>query len=227
MKGRLKYPVVLLPVLMLYSGLAQAELYRWVDDAGQVHYADIVPPSVVKRDHSKLDQRGMMVETISAAPTPEQIAARKRRETLAKLREAMENRQQEQDQHLLANYADVSELEAVFRSKLEVLEQNTRLMEERKAALQERLAAIQGSRHKVRGTTEYARLQQYIEDAEATLREYDHALQENQTEHSRLHYRFEQERQRLRRLLSDGSASSPRPDPSIIPVTLRAELDHQ
>jgi glutaredoxin len=37
-----------LAALLLLPALAQAQMYRWVDDSGKVHYSDQVPPSSAK-----------------------------------------------------------------------------------------------------------------------------------------------------------------------------------
>ena len=41
-------PLLLVPLSLLLSAPAQAQLYRWVDDSGKVHYSDQVPPSDAK-----------------------------------------------------------------------------------------------------------------------------------------------------------------------------------
>ena len=40
---------VLYPVLVLACAAAQAELYRWVDAGGEVHYSDQPPPANIKQ----------------------------------------------------------------------------------------------------------------------------------------------------------------------------------
>jgi glutaredoxin len=43
----------LLPVLMLACVAAQADLYRWVDADGKVHYSDQLPPANIKQVEKK------------------------------------------------------------------------------------------------------------------------------------------------------------------------------
>lgn len=215
-----------LVLLLLLAGAAQAGLYRWVDDTGKVHYSDVVPVTAVKQAHSELNEQGMTVKTFPAAPTEEEIAARQRRETLAKLRDAMDNQQQQQDDNLLANYADVSELDAVFNSKVTVLEKNTRSIQERRDSLANRLATVKAQAGSVDDAEDREKLAGYVHEAEKTLANYDYAVQENQTELDRMRQHYEQDRERLSKLLS-ASPSSPRPDRSTAPATLRAALDHQ
>ncbi|OQX14264.1 MAG: hypothetical protein BWK73_09935 [Thiothrix lacustris] len=219
-------PCFALFALLLWANGAQAGLYRWVDTAGMVHYSDVVPPSVEKQGHAQLNQQGMTVEIVPGAPSEAELTAGKRRETLAKLRDALDNKQQEQDNYLLANYADTAELEAVFHGKLAVLAKNTQSIAERRELLETKLAAVRAQASKVETPEQAEKLNGYIQDAENTLAAYEHALQENQTEQDRLRQRYEKDRERLSKLLK-ASPSSPRPDPSTAPATLRAALDHQ
>jgi chromosome segregation ATPase len=197
-----------------------------VDDAGEVHYSDVVPATVEKNGHSELNAQGMTLKTVPAAPTEAEIAASKRRETLAQLRNALDNRQQEQDNHLLANYTDIAELEAVFQSKLTVLAKNTQSIAERRDSLASKLAAVKAQASHIESTAQREKLNGYVLEAEQTLTTYDYALQDNQTEQDSLRQRYEKDRERLSKLLN-ASPSSPHPDPSTAPVILRAALDRQ
>ncbi|MBO0614984.1 DUF4124 domain-containing protein [Thiothrix fructosivorans] len=217
---------ITLIALLLLANVAQAGLYRWVDDAGVVHYSDVVPATVEKHGHSELNAQGMTLKTFPSAPTEAEIAASKRQETLAQLRNALENKQQEQDNHLLANYTDIAELEAVFQSKLAVLAKNTQSIAERRDSLASKLAAVQAQAPNVENAAQREKLNGYVLEAEKTLATYDYALQENQTEQERLRQRYEKDRERLSKLLN-ASPSSRHPDPSKAPAILRAALDHQ
>jgi chromosome segregation ATPase len=213
-------------VLLLLANAAQAGLYRWVDDAGEVHYSDVVPATVEKNGHSELNAQGMTLKTVPAAPTEAEIAASKRRETLAQLRNALDNRQQEQDNHLPANYTDIAELEAVFQSKLTVLAKNTQSIAERRDSLASKLAAVKAQASHIESTAQREKLNGYVLEAEQTLTTYDYALQDNQTEQDSLRQRYEKDRERLSKLLN-ASPSSPHPDPSTAPAILRVALDRQ
>jgi len=218
--------ITLIFLLLLVSGAQAGGLYRWVDTTGEVHYSDVVPVSIEKQVHSELNKQGMIVQTFPAAPTAEEIAAEKRRETLAQLRDALDNKQQEQDKHLLANYTDIAELEAVFQSKLDVLDKNTRSIAERRQSLATKLDAVKAQSSKVSDAVQRAKLADYLAEAENTLANYDDALQENQTEQDRLRQSYDKDRERLSVLLNE-SPSSRHPDPSTAPAILRAALDHQ
>lgn len=212
--------------LSCFSICADAGLYRWVDANGEVQYSDVIPPSVAPQGHRELDGQGMTIKTVPAPPTPEEIAEKKRKETLEKLKAEKENEQQQRDTYLLSNYASVAELEAVFKSKLELLDKNTKTMQERRDSLKTRIDTAKKQLEGLKKASQRKTLESYLSEAEATLVSYDHALEENQTEHESLSQHYEKDKARLAELLS-ASSSSPHPDPSATPATPRAEPAHQ
>ncbi|MCG6862604.1 MAG: DUF4124 domain-containing protein [Chromatiaceae bacterium] len=67
--------IALLIALLLLSVLASssdAGLYRWVDEEGEVHYSDSVPPERVKSEHTELNKAGVRVKIVPHAKTPEE-----------------------------------------------------------------------------------------------------------------------------------------------------------
>lgn len=55
-----------LAALLLFPVLAQAQLYRWVDDSGKVHYSDLAPSSGAKN----LEKRALSARQGSSAGLP-------------------------------------------------------------------------------------------------------------------------------------------------------------
>ncbi len=90
---------------------AQGRLYKWVDEEGNVHYSDKIPPSAVKNPYAKLDERGLVIERKERAKTPEEIA---REEELRRLREA-------QRKQLEAQRARDKVLLSTFRSEDDII----------------------------------------------------------------------------------------------------------
>lgn len=61
--------------LFVMSGPALAQkLYKWVDEDGNVHYSDQVPPDQVKQAREELNDQGVVVERTARAPTLEELA---------------------------------------------------------------------------------------------------------------------------------------------------------
>jgi len=67
----------------LFSITAEAKLYKWVDDQGETHYGEVIPPEYANKDKIEFDDKGRVVKDKStdgdinsaANRTPEQKAA--------------------------------------------------------------------------------------------------------------------------------------------------------
>jgi hypothetical protein len=57
---------------MLIAGTANAaEVYRWVDENGEVHYSESLPPDFQDKGHDRLNSSGLVVdENLSLTPEP-------------------------------------------------------------------------------------------------------------------------------------------------------------
>ena len=100
----------------------EASLYRWVDEQGNVHYSDIIPPSSVRQGHTELRKDGIPIQTIPPARTPEQIKAD---ELLTRLRAGQERllaQQSTADRGLLHTFPSEAELIASSQNQLSSLE---------------------------------------------------------------------------------------------------------
>lgn len=94
----------ILPLLVLAALPAEARLFKWVDDQGNVHYTDRVPPEVAERERAELDKRGMTVKKTEAAKTPEEIAREKQLEELRVEQKRVEAEQRALDEVLLRTF---------------------------------------------------------------------------------------------------------------------------
>ena len=83
---------------------AHANTFRWVDDKGQVHYGDHIPPGVEDRAYSEINKEGVTINSVEKAKTKEQLAEERR------LKEQQEE-QRNYDHILLDTYGKVSDLE--------------------------------------------------------------------------------------------------------------------
>jgi hypothetical protein len=94
-----------IPLLLILATLpAQARLYKWVDEQGNVHYTDRVPPENAERERAELDKRGMTIDKTDAAKTPEEIAREKELEALRAEQKRVEAEQRALDEVLLRTF---------------------------------------------------------------------------------------------------------------------------
>lgn len=110
--------------------------YRWVDERGNVHYGDRVPPEAARREREILNSQGVVIERLEAEKTPEQLAEdERRRAELA--------RQRQHDQFLLTTYTSVKDIEALRDLRLDQLQGQVRGAELYIESLESRLRVLQ------------------------------------------------------------------------------------
>ncbi|MCB1629640.1 MAG: DUF4124 domain-containing protein, partial [Xanthomonadales bacterium] len=59
--------------LLAGGSVSAAKLYKWVDENGNVHYSDQVPPSQAKQARSELNEQGVAVKQVDRALTAEEL----------------------------------------------------------------------------------------------------------------------------------------------------------
>lgn len=125
-------PRIFLTILLLLPGLACAQdVYRWVDENGEVHHGNMVPPEYRNFGWERIGPNGVVIERIERAMTQEERdALRREHERLAEL-EAERERQETRDRMLLSAY----------RSEQDLLDE----MERQVAGLDTQRATIQSS----------------------------------------------------------------------------------
>lgn len=118
----------LLPALLLGLALAtqagaadSKKLYRWVDEKGQVHFGDKLPPQDAKQGRETLNRQGMVTSTVPREPTAEELA-QQRAEALAREESA---RRAVVDRTLLQSYTSVAELQAAREDRVATIEGRT------------------------------------------------------------------------------------------------------
>lgn len=116
-----RYTRHLLGTLLVLSacGHAQADIYKWKDAQGEVHYSNTLPAQAAGYANIELDKHGLVVKQKSAAPTPEQRAS----EAAAQARQAIEQQslteQKRRDTALLNTYTNPAEIDLARDRNLE------------------------------------------------------------------------------------------------------------
>lgn len=137
MKMPLLRSLLPLVLLALVSGPAAAQkVYKWVDENGQVHYGDKVPPEYANQDREVLNKQGLAVGREEGAETAEEARARQEREKQAKAAEE----QAQRDRMLLATYQNVDEIEMLRARRLDQIDAQLTIQEQSLANLKARHA---------------------------------------------------------------------------------------
>jgi hypothetical protein len=89
-------------------------VYSWVDEHGETHYGDRIPPEYAAAEHRVINSRGIELDHTEAQKTPEQMAVEDQNKVDAAQRA---NR----DRNLLSTYVSVQEIEHLRDQRLSLL----------------------------------------------------------------------------------------------------------
>jgi hypothetical protein len=131
-------------VFGLYASHSHAQLYKWTDENGKVHYTDSIPPSANDRARKELRSDGTVKrETERALTAEEKRLAAVRAAEEAKAREVQAERDR-RDKALLATYTDLKDFDRVRDRALATLDSEIRALTERETYLAKVLATPEG-----------------------------------------------------------------------------------
>jgi len=174
---------------------AMARMYKWVDNKGEVHYGDTIPPQFSSQAASELNQRGIVVKKPGVALTPEQIKAREAARKQAKA-------QARRDRALLATYVSTQEIDQARNRRLRQIQQQINSLAAGRAAMQKRLTGNQqrAAALKKMNKPVPAHLAQQIKDAAATLKQAQDNIARKTQAMEKTRARFEADKLRFRKL---------------------------
>ncbi len=129
-----------LALLIVISHSANAKLYKWVDEQGNVQYSDKLPPTAVKKSHEKLDRRGLVIDRTGRAKTPEEIAEEERVKRLREETQRQIAKQQAKDRVLLNSYRSEDDIILARDGKLATIDSQIRITYTNITRLKERLS---------------------------------------------------------------------------------------
>jgi len=120
----------LLPLTLCFisaSFSAQAKVYKWIDEDGQMHFGDKIPARYLVKAHDELNEQGVVTSHRAAAKTPAEKAEEKR---IAKEKEKAvlaEKKKIQRDRVLLDTYTTEADLIAARDSRLEAVDTQIQL----------------------------------------------------------------------------------------------------
>ncbi|MFN3629644.1 MAG: DUF4124 domain-containing protein [Casimicrobiaceae bacterium] len=163
--GGVPSALVLVVLFAVSAVAAQAQLYRWVDENGKVHYSDIVPPAANERPRAKLRPDGIVLERADRAPSAEERRALAARAgEIAKERAAAEARAR-QDRALLDRYESMAEFDRVAERRLQEADDQLKALTAREPGLTQRIRTLLGQNPRPE-SKEYLELQALAVDAQ-------------------------------------------------------------
>jgi hypothetical protein len=116
-------------VILTCAFSVQAKMYKWVDENGQVHFGDRIPPKYLVKEHDELNELGVKTRHREAAKTPEQKAEERRLEREQKKIELAEKKKKQRDRVLLDTYTTERDLIVARDSRLDAVNSQINLAE--------------------------------------------------------------------------------------------------
>jgi hypothetical protein len=132
---------------------AKGKLYRWVDNKGEVHYGDRVPPEYADRDRNVLNKEGVRVGFEQGEVTEQERAEIARRDAEAEALRSSRAEVARRDRMLLQTYLSVADIEDLRNRRVELLESQIKVTELYLTNLRKRLLVLQDEASKYKPYT--------------------------------------------------------------------------
>ena len=192
--------------LMLVAPAAAQRLYRWVDDEGNVHYTDSMPPSQAGKAHSEMSEHGMRLREVPPAKTLEEMERERELERLREQQARLIEAQKAADEVLLRAYRSVDDLIMARDGRLAGLDVRLQIDKEIIDRQQKRLDDLraQAAKRKRDGRPVDRKLAADIAEAERSIQDKQSIMlqREQQKRDIRTHYDRDLKRYRQLRNLS-------------------------
>lgn len=135
----------LLLAITLGTGLfvqAAPQLYKWVDENGNVHYGDSIPPQYAEKEQKRLNPQGVTVEVRERAKTPEELVEERRLATIQEEENERRREAETRDRILLDTFSNEDEIVMTRNGKVSAIDAVIRVTEGRIESLRNRLAEL-------------------------------------------------------------------------------------
>ena len=165
--SKLLFSIMLVSATLMAAGsVMAAKVYRWVDENGEVHYSETLPPDFQDKTHDTLDEAGIVreegeslvppppapkVEEVDKGELPRDSSGLKRPTPLY----SKEEKQRQMDRFLILRYDSEQEIEDAMTVEIKQLEYDRRLIQKsRDSMLQTYLGQIKQAANRQRSGTE-------------------------------------------------------------------------
>ena len=125
---------LLLAVLLAFVplGAGAKKLLRWVDEKGQVHYGDKIPPQYAKQGRDELSARGLVTHSVPKELDAAGLERQRQQKAEADQARQLLTQRRDHDRYLLQAFGSVADLQASREDRLNALDGRVALA--RKAA---------------------------------------------------------------------------------------------
>jgi len=136
--------LLLLMALLTASSAFGERMYKWVDENGQVHYSNQLPPEATQRKREVINDQGRTVKVYRAPLTPEEKVEEKRLAELEARKKELAEKRANHDRSLLATYSSKEDMYPVRDAKISAIESLIKVTNSRISSMQGRLLELTG-----------------------------------------------------------------------------------
>lgn len=182
-----------LPLATVAAKSGSGQLYRWVDDKGQVHFGDKIPPEYAKQARDELNKQGMVTKSMPREPTAEDLERLRAEEA----QREEDERRAAHDRNLLKLFSSVADLQAQREERLSTLDGRILLAEKAAADNEKTLDEL---RARINAKTPDEKLSQQISSFETSLVDNLQLVQRLRVERSETEQRYSADIERFKLL---------------------------
>jgi hypothetical protein len=201
MRLRIITLIAIIALFLPFPSLA-GKLYKWVDDKGQTHYTQTLPPSDAHRARSRLDEHGIVVEQVDAAKTEEQLRQEAEQERLRKEQQRLVEKQQAEDRVLLRSFRSEDDILMTRDGQLQSVDTSIRVTQANIKRLKLNLEEMQqdAAKRELRGRTVSEKVLKDIENKRQALEDAYSSIIEREHDKNRIRQSFARDLKRFREL---------------------------
>ncbi|UCC55774.1 MAG: DUF4124 domain-containing protein, partial [Gammaproteobacteria bacterium] len=215
--------LILLPLLFPASTILAERTFRWVDENGQVHYGDRVPPQYSKQERKELSEEGRTLKVYEAQKTPEQKAEERRLAVTEEARKKIAAKRKRHDQTLLATYSSEEDMLLARDGKIASIESLVQLTHRRIKSMQKRLLELtdEAADYERSGKKLPVGLHQQIANIRGQISQNETFIKDKEREMEDIRQKFAADIERFKELTSDDDSAKAATKPGI------TEIEHQ
>ena len=139
--NNLRY-LLLLPALLCATAAFGDRTFKWIDNEGQIHYGNRVPPEYAKLERKVINERGRTIKVYDALKTPEQRMEEKQLAETAAKNKVLAEKQAVHDRSLLATYSSEQDMLLAKNGKVAAVDALLQLTNSRVESMKERLLGL-------------------------------------------------------------------------------------
>ncbi len=200
--------ITLALTLLLTSHLVMsAELFRWTDENGNVHYSDRIPPSQAQQPRVELNPYGQATKEVNTFKTKEQLRREREAVLEARRQKRLREKQLAEDRALLTTFSSLDDIDALYSSRLSNLDNytsaNRRKLEKTKALLEKTVKKKRWYQARERSVPR--QITANIKEYEQQIATYELLIERNLAKRKKLETKFAHDKQRFLMLTGNDS----------------------